>query len=307
MQIAHGQAELRPASTAPVELTPSKCREIASSLAASLTYFDVKPHPRSDLALMIVDLDWMADNGGLPIGSLGAAGIDKPRALHGLARLIQAQEVARVLQCCQAVRGAEKKVGHLASQLNRLRTMEKPAQATLFELDIAARLSRFLPDVTLADPPAPDVVCVIPGIGQLGFECKRPHRRGGLWRGLRDATSLIKRQTFPCFAIIDAQPLLYGTNDPIRQVYFDLLESQEDLKLHHGRSIRELIDSSAPELKRAFEGGVLGLCLCAMTWGFVSASSGKPGAYVYSWVAEWRTNGDSTVDEITRGLHQLLA
>lgn len=263
------------------ELTSQECTAIARSLTESLDHFDVAVHESSDLATMIHEIGWMGSFGGAPLLPGGAIDVDRQRTLRALISVLQARDIARTLEACRHAVGDTSKVEGIRGKIDRQRYQDASAQNALFELEVAGLLLRAGLEVELSTPPHPDVVCRLNGAA-IGFECKRVQNRDRLRQQLKKARKQITKQDLPAAVIIDVQPLLYRTNDPKKPVYFDLVPSIEELLRIHSAQIRELGESIAPDVQKAFDSGVAAVVLCAMTWGM----SEQPSAYVWSWIVE---------------------
>lgn len=263
------------------ELTSRDCTYISKSLTESLDYFGVTVHERSDLGTMIREISWMGSFGAAPFLADGAIGVDNQRTLRAFLYVLQARDIARTLEACRDVKGDIAKIKKIRKKLDRLRHQDAPAQNTLFELEVAGMLTRAGLDVELSEPPRPDVVCHFKGAA-IGLECKRVQNRDRLREQLKVARKQSTNQDLPAAAIIDVQPLLYRTNDPDRPVYFDQVESIEELRNIQSERLRQLALSITDDVEKAFVSGVGAVVLCAMTW----AMSRQPSAYVWCWIVE---------------------
>jgi len=268
-------------ATGPQELTSENCTHISRSLTESLDYFGVVVSEDSDLRRMIREIGWMGSFEAAPFSPGGAAYVDKQRTLRALPYILQARDIARTLEACRHVKGDFSKIVRIREKLDRLRYQDAPAQNILFEFEVAGVLIRAGLEVELPMPPLPDVVFHLNGVA-IGLECKRVQNRNRLRERLKEAQEQIAKQDLPAMVIIDVQPLLYRSNDPNRPVYFDLVESIEELRRIQTTRIRELARSIADDIEKAFTNGIGAVVLCAMTWGI----SQRPSAYVWSWLVE---------------------
>lgn len=265
-----------------VELAADTCREIAGTMRWALNRLGIAPHRESDLARMIRDIDWLAQFGPIPIRSDAALAADRERALMAFARILQAKELARTLAICTILPGAAIRVAQLASKLDRIVTVESQAQNTYTELDVAARLARHA-RVRFLDPPALDITCSFENGGELAVECKRVRSLRQIGKRLSDAVHQAQNQPLPAIVVLDVQPLLYQTDDPERPVYFDLLDDASQLRAQHNANLAEIVSYAEGDIQRALNRGIQAVCVCAMTWGFVTPT----GEYRYEWVRCW--------------------
>lgn len=263
------------------ELTSQECIRISRSLSESLDHFGMKVHGSSDLQIMIRELTWMGSFPMPPFSAEGAIGVDQQRALRAFACILQARDIARVLEACRYAKNGASKVRKIRGKLDRLRYQDARAQDTLFELQVAGLLIRAGLDVELSLPPRPDVVCRFNGMA-MGLECKRVQNRDRLRERLSKARKQLTKQDLPAAVIIDVQPLLYRTNDPNKPVYLDLVSSHEELRGIQSVRLKKLALSVTGDVEKAFDGGVRAIALCAMTWGL----SEQPSAYVCCWIVE---------------------
>jgi hypothetical protein len=221
------------------ELTSRDCTYISKSLTESLDYFGVAVHERSDLGIMIREISWMGSFGAAPLLAGGAIDVDRQRTLRAFPYVLQARDIARTLEACRDVKGDIAKVKGIRGKLDRLRHQDAPAQNALFELEVAGMLTRAGLEVELPLSPRPDVVCHFNGAA-IGLECKRVQNRNRLRERLKKAREQITNQDLPAAVIIDVQPLLYRTNDSNKPVYFDQVESIEELRHIQSDRLREL-------------------------------------------------------------------
>lgn len=263
------------------ELTGAMCRRAAASLRESLSALAVNVPPSSDLGSMLRDLDTMGTAPGLVLHPETPEGV-KRDLFEKFMRFEQANRLAGALARCRSLPGVERKARALRKQLDRLRDQDSPAQDTLFEFEIAARLSLASSGVRFDEP---DLVLDSPGFGPLVFAVKRVRNTEKLARRLVEARDQIHRCGHPGIIVVSVEPILHFMTPAGRPGIYGA-ETREEFSEAANDAVRSVAAACGRTLAQSMSTSVAGVFICAMMTGFVL----RPASYTYKWVVHAAVN-----------------
>jgi hypothetical protein len=249
------------------QITSKDCAVTARSLEASLSYFGIKVHPASDIAVMIREMRWL---GSFPPDAVQpdvAHKADRDRSLFAFPLVEQSRRIAVALDRAKTIRGAKEKVMRVKKQLNRLTTQDSAAQDVLFELQIGGRLLR--PGVEMAFD-EPDIVITDPTDGSMtiGVACKRPHNVDRLKERVREAANQIEALRHSGNVIVvDVEPLFHKSNDPEKPT-MSWVGGPEWVKAEAGKILATAVQAADSEIAYALQKGVDGIVFCGIVVGW---------------------------------------
>lgn len=271
----------------PVRLTTSHCAQLASSVRRSLDALEISLPASCDLARWLADCDWADSIGGPLIDpKAGPYTVDVDRTIALLSRMFQLRDLARALERCAKVPGADPKRIRAAvkRQFDRTITVEAQAQDTVFELEMAALFFDHSTNVTFCEP---DLRADVPEMGALGVACKRVANAARLRERISEGAKQVSRNGGYGAVVIDAQPALYATGDAKKKTYFDFVDRREDLSNCHRATLRTYLGKANREISAAREYGVVAVVATAMVWGIVNPEEGAPDfEWSFAWLVE---------------------
>lgn len=250
------------------------------------------------------DLEWFAREGdGHPDALAPAAASDVHRAARVYSGFLQFQAIAAGLKACASIIPVDHRIRWaLHEPYDRVESLDKEAQDHLFELEVAGWLVRRGLSVAFEEP---DITCQLPKIGVVALACKRPHNLKRLKRRISSGAEQLERNARPGVVVIDLQPLMFATGDPVRPTYLDQHVSEAAFL----RSVEERLDDWARAarkvtlLARKDRAGFLGAVFAAMAWGEYRV--GDDVANAWAWVARpspLHTEAEVMVSAALRGL-----
>ena len=209
---------------------------MAASIRESLSILNVSLHSQSDLHRMLVELEAMAKS-------------PDPSTQWGVPLIEQTQRLANALMGVRRVPGASEKVHSCQNQLNRLETLDSKAQDTLFEIEIAGRLSSGGLAVALTEP---DVVATVPGFGDVSLACKRPRSKNGIRKRLGQAATQITQRGRPGVIVMGVEALLHPpkTVKGLTKPTLWIAETNKDLAEMGSRVLQAIHEEMAPVIAR---------------------------------------------------------
>jgi len=252
-------------------LQAPECRQVVSKLRQALGFFRLTPNPVSDLARMIRELEWLADN----LDSIS----DVPRYDRAFPLIEQASRIAFALESLQPVSGAEAKVRWLRKRIDRLTTQTEQAQDYLFEIEVAGRLARAELELAFREP---DIVVSLPQTGDVLLPCKRPRTPAGFADKLHEAVSQVRRAGGgPAVTIVSIEAMLQPLGGASPAPVGDSYLARETLRgaVELARDEIALGQKSAINRHLAAE-GIVGLFI----WALGAAKIMRPSSYASEWM-----------------------
>ena len=267
---------------APIELTTTGIRRVATSIETTFAECGVRIEPGSDLAHMLGELRWAGQFAGLFTDAVVA---DKERTLGAVLLAEQMTHIERAVSAAGEIGGQSRaKLQHLRrNPLNLLRVVSGHGLETFFELETAQRLLRPFWNVSFEEP---DIVLESPQMERIGITCKRPRKRRAVSKNIRKAAGQIDRSGLPGYIVLSVE----GCVRP----YLRSIDTQEDLGHQAQQVLQDMLMQDAPSIARELQSAnVGGVLFCgrflgmarkpsALCWTFRTAIVGNhvlPGAW----------------------------
>lgn len=243
-------------------LTREICLSIGKSIKDGFVRYNVEIRPHSDIALLIKDALWLADNLDSSPETLTKQEIDT--WAHTFLRIQQARNISRVFERLVNTQIPRQKLQIIQKRLDYLSQKGKSnAPDIFFEMEVAGRISRCYPGwhITFEEP---DIIMEYPA-GRVGLSCKRPKSERKLSERIIEAAKQGARAKVPFFVIVDVQEILESSlGGKVLHV-----STQEDLSSACSDFLDALIVRHSKSIATALGKGAGGVILCARCVGLV--------------------------------------
>lgn len=223
-------------------LTPEMCTRAGRDIREGAARLGVRLEGQHDLEKVARACDRLASLLADPPGS---SGILEPDA-HSVETFMMAEQgmrLASILRMAGRVDGSDKLAVWIKGRINRLETQAEEAQDHLFELDIAARLVRWIGQGVSIDEP--DIVITIPA-GRLALALKRPRSIPSVGSAIEKARKQIGRTGLKGMIVIGTEALFHHSNDPARPTVLYQVATDEDAE----KEGRRIVKAAALQAKR---------------------------------------------------------
>ncbi len=270
-----------------------ECFRVVTKLRAALDHFRLTPNPTSDLARMIRELEWLADN----LETIS----DLPRYNRAFPLIEQASRIAFALESLQPVLGADAKVRWLRKRIDRLTTQADQAQDYLFEVEVAGRLARAGLVPAFCEP---DITVSLPKLGVVMLPCKRPRTATGFQDKLREAVSQTRKAGGgPAVTIMSIEAILQPIGGKTRAPVGDAYTTREILSgaVELARDTLVLDQKAAINRHLAAE-GIAGLFI----WALGAAKIMVPQSYASEWMGLSLPRNDERSARIAHAIAQAI-
>jgi len=249
-------------SSQPNRLTKEICLRIAKSIEDGFRRYNVEIRHHSDIALLIKDTLWLADNLDSSPEMLTREETD--RWVDTFLRIQQARNISFVFERLVKTQIPREKLQILQKKLDYLSQKgDSHAPDIFFEMEVAGRVSRHYPGWNI-NFEEPDIIIEYPA-GRAALSWKRPKSERKLSERLSEAANQGARAKVPFFVIADVQAILelslggkllhVSTQEHLSSACSDFLAA---LIVRHSKSIAAALDKGA--------GGVI---LCTRCVGLV--------------------------------------
>jgi len=246
----------------PIQLTRQLCLDIANEIEEGFKRYRVSIRPKSDIALFINDMSWLAEH----ILSSPKQLTEKEirRWLNAFLHAQQASNMAFILQRLSNTQIPKNKLEILQKRLDSLNTQgASQAPDIFFEMEIAGRLAREYPGWKISFE-EPDVVMEYPD-GRVGLSCKRPKSKRNLPKLINAAADQGTRAGVEYLIVVDASELLKLH----WQLPFLHVSTQKNLASECKTFLAELINECSKPIADALTKGSGGVIFCARCVGLV--------------------------------------
>jgi hypothetical protein len=249
-------------SSQPKRLTREICLRITKSIEDGFRRYNVEIRLHSDIALLIKDTLWLADN--LDSSPETLTKEETNRWVDTFLRIQQAKNISFVFERLVNTQIPRQKLQILQKRLDYLSQKgDSHAPDIFFEMEVAGRVSRRYPgwNVNFEEP---DIIVEYPA-GRAALSCKRPKSERKLSGRLSEAANQGARVKVPFFVIADVQEMLgFSLEGKLLHV-----STQEDLTSACSDFLAALIARHSKSIATALAKGAGGVILCARCVGLV--------------------------------------
>lgn len=249
-------------SSEPKPLTKEICLHIAQSIENGFERHDVEIRPHSDIAMLIKDTLWLADQLDTSPERLARKELD--RWVHAFLRVQQGRNISFIFERLINTQIPREKLRILQKRLDYL--SEKGyshAPDIFFELEVAGRIARQYSGWNILFE-EPDIIIDYP-TGRVALSCKKAKSERNLSKRLSEAADQGVRAKVPFFVIVDAQEVLespFGGN-------LIHASTQEDLSSKCSGFLADLIVRCSKPIATALDKGAGGVIFCTRCVGLV--------------------------------------
>lgn len=249
-------------SSEPKTLTEETCLHIAQSIEEGFERCDVEIRPHSDIAMLIKDTLWLANQLDASPEQLARHELD--RWGHAFLRVQQARNISRVFERLVNTYIPRQTLHILQKRLDCISEKgDSHAPDIFFELEVAGRIARQYPGWNIVFE-EPDIIMKYPA-GRAALSCKRPKSERKLSERVIEAAKQGARAKVPFFVIVDVQEILEcSLGGKILHV-----STQEDLSSECSNFLDALIVSHSKSIATALGKGAGGVILCVRFVGLV--------------------------------------